>query len=89
MPRRDETKPTRHLGLCYKETSAGGHDVYCLVVQLCSFETVSNEVRSNLTLLELTPIAVVLDEKEGAERKRRRWAVHAAWSKASCKFSMV
>ena len=33
----------------------------------------------NLTLLELAAIAVALDE-EGAERKRR-WAVHPAWSK--------
>ena len=35
---------------------------------------------TNLTLLELAAIAVALDE-EGAERKRRRWAVHPAWSK--------
>jgi hypothetical protein len=35
----------------------------------------------NLTLLELAAIAVALDEEEGAERKRRRWAVHPAWSK--------
>ena len=35
---------------------------------------------TNLTLLELTAIAVALDE-EGAERKRRRWAVHPAWRK--------
>jgi hypothetical protein len=33
----------------------------------------------DLTLLELAAIAVALD-KEGAERKRRRWAVHPAWS---------
>jgi len=38
-----------------------------------------NEVMTNLTLLELAAIAVALDE-EGAERKRRRWAVHPAWS---------
>jgi len=36
---------------------------------------------TNLTLLELAAIAVALDEEEGAERKRRRWAVHPAWSK--------
>ena len=35
---------------------------------------------TNLTLLELAAIAVALDE-EGAERKRRRWAVHPAWSR--------
>lgn len=35
---------------------------------------------TNLTLLELAAIAVALDE-EGAERKRRTWAVHPAWSK--------
>jgi hypothetical protein len=35
---------------------------------------------TNLTLLELAAIAVALDE-EGAERKRRRWAVHSSWSK--------
>jgi hypothetical protein len=35
---------------------------------------------TNLTLLELAAIAVALDE-EGAERKRRRWPVHSAWSK--------
>jgi len=35
---------------------------------------------TNLTLLELAPIAVALDE-EGAVRKKRRWAVHPAWSK--------
>jgi len=35
---------------------------------------------TNLTLLELAAIAVALDE-EGAERKRRKWAVHPAWSK--------
>ena len=35
---------------------------------------------TNLTLLELAAIALALDE-EGAERKRRRWAVHPAWSK--------
>jgi len=35
---------------------------------------------TNLTFLELAAIAVALDE-EGAERKRRRWAVHPAWSK--------
>jgi hypothetical protein len=40
-----------------------------------------NEVTMNLTLLELAAIAVALDEEEGAERKRRRWAVHPAWSK--------
>ena len=34
---------------------------------------------TNLTLLELAAIAVALGE-EGAERKRR-WAVHPAWSK--------
>jgi hypothetical protein len=39
-----------------------------------------NEVMMNLTLLELQVIAVALDE-EGPERKRRRWAVHPAWSK--------
>ena len=36
---------------------------------------------TNLTLLELAVIAVALDWDEGAERKRRRWAVHPAWSK--------
>ena len=36
---------------------------------------------TNLKLLELAVIAVALDEGGGAERKRRRWAVHAAWSK--------
>jgi len=36
---------------------------------------------TNLTLLELAAIVVALDEKEGAERKRRSWAVHPAWSK--------
>jgi hypothetical protein len=36
---------------------------------------------TNLTLLELAAIAVALDEDEGAERKRRRWAVHPAWHK--------
>jgi hypothetical protein len=36
---------------------------------------------TNLTLLELAAIAVALDEEEGAERKRRKWAVHPAWSK--------
>jgi hypothetical protein len=35
---------------------------------------------TNLTLLELAAIAVALDNEEGAERKRRRWAVHPAWS---------
>ena len=35
---------------------------------------------TNLTLLELTAIAVALDE-EGAESKRRWWAVHPAWRK--------
>ena len=30
---------------------------------------------ANLTLLELAAIAVALDEEEGVERKRRRWAV--------------
>ena len=35
---------------------------------------------TNLTLLELTAIAVALDEK-GAERKRRIWAVRPAWRK--------
>ena len=40
-----------------------------------------NEVMTNLTLLELAAIAVALDEEEGAVRKRRRWAVHPAWSK--------
>jgi hypothetical protein len=34
----------------------------------------------NLTLLELAAIAVALDV-EGADRKRRRWSVHPAWSK--------
>jgi hypothetical protein len=34
---------------------------------------------TNLTLLELAAIAVALDE-EGAERKRRMWAVHPARS---------
>jgi hypothetical protein len=37
-------------------------------------------VTTNLTLLELPAIAVAVDE-EGAERKRRRWAVHPAWRK--------
>jgi len=36
---------------------------------------------TNLTLLELAAITVALDEEEGAERKRRRWAVHPTWSK--------
>jgi hypothetical protein len=36
-------------------------------------------VITNLTLLELAAIAVTLDE-EGAEIKRRMWAVHPAWS---------
>jgi hypothetical protein len=36
---------------------------------------------TNLTLLELAAFAVALDEEEFAERKRKRWAVHAAWSK--------
>jgi hypothetical protein len=35
---------------------------------------------TNLTSLELAAIAVALDE-EGAECKRRRWAVHPAWRK--------
>jgi len=35
---------------------------------------------TNLTLLELAAIAVALDV-EGAERKRRRWAVHTSWTK--------
>jgi len=39
------------------------------------------EVMTKLTLLELSAIAVVLDEKEDVEWKRRRWAVYAAWSK--------
>jgi hypothetical protein len=36
---------------------------------------------TNLTLLELAAIAVALDKEEGAERKRRMWAVHPKWSK--------
>jgi len=36
---------------------------------------------TKLTVLELAAIAVPLGEEEGAERKRRRWAVHPAWSK--------
>ena len=36
---------------------------------------------TNLTLLELAAIAVALDEEESADIKRRRWAVHPAWSK--------
>ena len=36
---------------------------------------------TKVTLLELAAIAVALDEEEGAEGKRRRWAVHPAWSK--------
>jgi len=36
---------------------------------------------TNLTALQLAAIAVALDEEEGAERKRTRWAVHPAWSK--------
>jgi hypothetical protein len=36
---------------------------------------------TDLTLLELAAIAVALDEEEVAERKRRRWSVHPAWSK--------
>ena len=36
---------------------------------------------TNLTLLELAAITVALDEDEGAERKRRKWTVHPAWSK--------
>jgi hypothetical protein len=35
---------------------------------------------TNLTLLELAAIAVALNE-EGAEHKRRRWAVDPAWCK--------
>jgi hypothetical protein len=33
---------------------------------------------TNLTLLELAAIAVALNEEEGAQRKRRSWAVHPA-----------
>jgi len=36
---------------------------------------------TNLTLLELAAIAVDLEKEEDAERKRRRWVVHPAWSK--------
>jgi hypothetical protein len=36
---------------------------------------------TNLTLLELAANVVALDEEEGAERKRRMWSVHPAWSK--------
>jgi hypothetical protein len=36
---------------------------------------------TNLTLLELAAIVVALDEEDVAERKRKRWAVHPAWSK--------
>jgi hypothetical protein len=36
---------------------------------------------ANLTLLGLAANAVALDEEEGTERKRRRWAVHPAWSR--------
>jgi len=36
---------------------------------------------TNLTVPELAAITVALGEGEGAERKRRRWAVHPAWSK--------
>jgi hypothetical protein len=48
---------------------------------VCEFVMVINEVMTNLTLLELAAIAVALDKEEGAERKRRRWAVHPARSK--------
>jgi len=48
---------------------------------MCQVVTLINEVMTNLTLLELAVVAVALDEEEGAERKRRRWAVHPAWSK--------
>jgi hypothetical protein len=40
-----------------------------------------NDVMTKLTLHELAAIAVALGEEEDAERKRRRWAVHLAWSK--------
>jgi len=60
---------------------------------ICQVVTLINEVMTNLTLLELAAIAVALDEEEGAERKRRRRAVHPAWSKkkekAGCTPSMV
>jgi len=36
---------------------------------------------TNLTVLELAAITVTLGEEEGAERERRRWAVHPALSK--------
>jgi len=35
---------------------------------------------TNLTLFELAAITVALDEEEGAERKRRMWAVYPGWS---------
>jgi len=47
---------------------------------MCQVVTLINEVMTNLTLFELAVVAVALDEEEGAERKRR-WAVHPAWSK--------
>jgi len=43
---------------------------------------------TNLTFLELAAISVALDE-EGAESKRRRWAVHPAWSKTEIKGEFV
>ena len=43
----------------------------------------------DLKLLELAAIAVALDKEEGAERKRRRWAVHPAWSKREIKVEFV
>ena len=38
---------------------------------------------TNLTVLELAAFAVAVGEEEGAERKRRRWAVHPEWSKTA------
>ena len=43
----------------------------------------------DLKLLELAAITVSLDKEEGVERKRRRWAVHPAWSKREIKGEFV
>ena len=44
---------------------------------------------TKLTVLELAAIAVPLGEEEGAERKRRRWAVHPEWSKREIEVEFV
>jgi hypothetical protein len=44
---------------------------------------------TNLTPLELAAVAVALAEEEGAERKRRRWAVHPAWRKRESEGELV